>query len=306
MISSLPASGRRARRLVGAACLLLSLAGTPACAARHARRGGALDAELAQILPRPSPGASAAALDASAWRAGRQRLADLRRIVEGAGPRTLRVRLALREPRTGQVLEARGAIAIAPPAIATDARARTAGSASLDPEGALRMILLGPGGTTALDLWARGDRFRFAVPALDLLKRGDASTPRAALRGLPVDFLRWWMLHPAAGTLLWYERAASTDCFVLRDGDAVIDLRINDRGLIGARRTTWSTAEGARRRQLDEEVVIAEGAGCGNVRYAQASTGLLVTVICEAEERDRAPDPRAFVDPDALRPGDGS
>lgn len=290
------------RRPVSAACLLLSLACAPACAVQGPRRGGALDAEFAQLLPRPAPDAPAA----PAWREGRQRLADLRREVAGAGPRTLRVRLSLREPRTGQVIEARGAIAIAPPAVAVDGRARGAGSAAIEPEGALRMILLGPGGTTALDLWTRGDRFRFAVPALDLLKRGDASTPRASLRGLPVDFLRWWMLHPAAGTLLWYERAASVDAFVLRDGDAVIELRIDDRGSIGARRTTWSAAGDARRRQLDEEVVIAERMGCGNVRYAQASTGLLVTVICEAEERDRAPDPRAFVDPDAIRPGDGS
>ncbi|WP_438014722.1 hypothetical protein WMF18_28000 [Sorangium sp. So ce315] len=299
-------SDRRMRRPASAACLLLSLACAPACAANVAPRGGVLDAEFAALLPRPPPGAPAARPDASAWRDGRRRLADLRREVEGAGPRTLRVRLALREPRTGQVLEARGAIAIAPPAVAADGRARGAGSAAVEPGGALRMILLGPGGTTALDLWTRGDRFRFAVPALDLLKRGDASTPRASLRGLPVDFLRWWMLHPAEGKLLWYERAASADSFVLRDGDAVIELRVDDRGAIGARRTTWSASSGARRRQLDEEVVIAERMGCGNVRYAQASTGLLVTVICEAEERDRAPDPRAFVDPDALRPGDGS
>ncbi|WP_437275673.1 hypothetical protein WME90_31075 [Sorangium sp. So ce375] len=304
MTTSLPAPGRRARRIVGAGRLLLSLAWVPACAASAPQRGGPLDAELARLLPRASGGASAARPDPSAWREGRERLADLRREVEGAGPRTLRVRLALREPRTGHMLEARGAIAVAPPAL--EGRARTAGSDVVEPEGALRMILLGPGGTTALDLWVRGDRFRFAVPALDLLRRGDASTPRASLRGLPVDFLRWWMLHPAAGKLLWYSRAASTDSFVLRDGDAVIDLRVNDRGVIGARRTTWSTAEGARRRRLDEEVVIAEGIGCGNVRYAQASTGLLITVICEAEERERAPDPRAFVDPDSLRPGDGS
>lgn len=303
MTTSLPAPRRRARRLVSAGRLLLLLACFPACAASAPRRG-ALDAELARLLPGPSAGTAAARLDPSAWREGRERLAGLRREVEGAGPRTLRVRMALREPRTGHVLEARGAIAVAPPAI--EGRARAAGSDTPEPEGALRMILLGPGGTTALDLWARGDRFRFAVPALDLLRRGDASTPRASLRGLPVDFLRWWMLHPAAGTLLWYSRAASTDSFVLRDGDAVIDLRVNDRGVIGARRTTWSTAEGARRRRLDEEVVIAEGMGCGNVRYAQASTGLLITVICEAEERERAPDPRAFVDPDALRPGGGS
>ncbi|WP_437323910.1 hypothetical protein [Sorangium sp. So ce381] len=303
MTTSLPAPRRRARRLVSAGRLLLLLACVPACAASAPRRG-ALDAELARLLPGPSAGTAAARLDPSAWREGRERLAGLRREVEGAGPRTLRVRMALREPRTGHVLEARGAIAVAPPAI--EGRARAVGSDTPEPEGALRMILLGPGGTTALDLWARGDRFRFAVPALDLLRRGDASTPRASLRGLPVDFLRWWMLHPAAGTLLWYSRAASTDSFVLRDGDAVIDLRVNDRGVIGARRTTWSTAEGARRRRLDEEVVIAEGMGCGNVRYAQASTGLLITVICEAEERERAPDPRAFVDPDALRPGGGS
>lgn len=303
MTTSLPAPRRRARRLVSAGRLLLLLACVPACAASAPGRG-ALDAELARLLPGPSAGTAAARLDPSAWREGRERLAGLRREVEGAGPRTLRVRMALREPRTGHVLEARGAIAVAPPAI--EGRARAVGSDTPEPEGALRMILLGPGGTTALDLWARGDRFRFAVPALDLLRRGDASTPRASLRGLPVDFLRWWMLHPAAGTLLWYSRAASTDSFVLRDGDAVIDLRVNDRGVIGARRTTWSTAEGARRRRLDEEVVIAEGMGCGNVRYAQASTGLLITVICEAEERERAPDPRAFVDPDALRPGGGS
>jgi hypothetical protein len=49
--------------------------------------------------------------------------------------------------------------------------------------------------------------------------------------------------------------------------------------------------------------VIAERVGCGTVRYAQASTGLLVTVTCEGEERDRAPDPRAFIDPDALGEG---
>ncbi|WP_104984067.1 hypothetical protein [Sorangium cellulosum] len=304
MTTPLAAPGRRGRRLVRAAGLVLSLACATACAAPGARRGGALDAEFARILPRSPVDASAAPGGAGAWRDGRRRLAALRHEVEGAGPRTLRVRLALLEPYTRRLLEARGAIAIAPPA--TRGHARTAGAASLAPEGALRMILLGPGGTTALDLWARGDRFRFAVPALDLLKRGDASTPRASLRGLPVDFLRWWMLRPAAGTLLWYERSRGTDTFVLRDGDAVIDLRINDRGLLGARRTTWSTADGARRRLLDEEVVIAEGLGCGNVRYAQASTGLLVTVICEAEERDRAPDPRAFVDPDALQAGGDS
>jgi hypothetical protein len=284
-----------------AAFVLLSLCGATACASARPLPAGALDAEFALLLDRPSDEAPAVA---PAWREALRRLAGLRSEAQGAGPRTLRVRLSLREPRTQHMLEARGAIAIAP--APTGAGLQGDRGAHDAAGGALRMILLGPGGTTALDLWARGDRFRFAVPALDLLKRGDASTPRAALRGLPVGFLRWWLLHPAAGTLLWYEHTGSTDAFVLRDGDAVVELRVTTHGSLGARRATWSVEPGQPARLLDEEVVIADGVGCGKVRYAQASTGLLVTVTCEGEERDRAPDPRAFLDPDATQAGGGS
>jgi len=209
------------------------------------------------------------------WTAARARLASLRAQV---APRTLRVALALREPVSGRVLEARGALAIDPPA-------------------SLRMILLGPGGTTALDLWIQGDRFRFAVPAIDLLKRGDASSPREARRGLPVDFLRWWLLRPAGGRLLWATREASADRLVLRDAEGVVDLRADDSGAVAARRTTWTLLPTPR--LLDEETVDAERVGCGKVRYRQASTGLEVTVRCEGEEPS-PPNPRAFVDPDAL------
>lgn len=209
------------------------------------------------------------------WKSARARLASIRAAVV---PRTLRVALALREPITGRVLEARGALAIAPPA-------------------SLRMILLGPGGTTALDLWIDGDRYRFAVPAIDLLKRGDASSPREARRGLPVDFLRWWLLHPADGHLLWASREAAADHLVLRDGEAIVDLRVADGGAVTARRTTWTMLP--TRRQLDDETVDAERIGCGKVRYHQASTGLEVTVRCEGEEAS-PPSPRAFVDPDTL------
>jgi hypothetical protein len=209
------------------------------------------------------------------WTAARARLASLRAQIV---PRTLRVALALREPVTGRVLEARGALAVAPP-------------------DSLRMILLGPGGTTALDLWIQGERFRFAVPAIDLLKRGDASAPREARRGLPVDFLRWWLLHPADGRLLWASREASSDHLVLRDGEAIIDLHAADTGAVTARRTTWTLLP--TRHQIDEETVDAERLGCGKVRYHQASTGLEVTVRCEGEEPS-APSPRAFVDPDTL------
>jgi len=278
-------TGRLARGHVArAGALLLSLAGAGACAPAGRLPATALDGEFALLLG--GDPASRLPPAPAAWREARRRLAALRREAEGSGARTLRVRLGLREPRTGQVLEARGAVAIAP--------ARGAESS-----GALRMILLGPGGTTALDLWTRGDRFRFVVPALDLLKRGDASTPRASLRGLPVDFLQWWLLRPAAGSLLWYGRAGTTDAFVLREGDAIIELRLGEGGRVGARRSTWASARGQAPRLIDEEIVIAGRVGCGTVRYAQASTGLLITVTCEGEERARAPDPRAFLDPDA-------
>ena len=42
------------------------------------------------------------------------------------------------------------------------------GAVAMDPAaGDLRMILLGPGGATAIDLWMHGDAYRFVVPALD-------------------------------------------------------------------------------------------------------------------------------------------
>jgi hypothetical protein len=224
------------------------------------------------------------------WQGARERLADLQAKARGEGPRTMRLSLKLREPYTQRTLEARGAVAIAPP-------------------DALRMILLGPGGSTALDLWARGDRFRFAVPALDLVRRGDASTPRAAMRGLPVDFLRWWMLRPASGKLLWHRAEADGERFYLRDGAAIIELFASRGGSLWARRTTWGEpSPGAASRLLDEEIVEADHVGCGSARYRQASTGLFISVVCEGEETARAPSARAFADPDAPQQdmGDGT
>jgi hypothetical protein len=283
------ASSRRFawRRVAGAGALLLSICGATACTPPRRPSGTVLDGEFALLLGGATAPRSFAA--PAPWREGRRRLLDLRHEAQGAGARTLRVRLALREPRTGQVLEARGAVAISP----------ALEDGAPEASGALRMILLGPGGTTALDFWARGDSFRFAVPALNLLKRGDASTSRATLRGLPVAFLRWWLLRPAAGSLLWVGRAGTTDAFVLRDGDAIIELRLAEGGRLGARRTTWASAPGVGPSLIDEETIIAGRIGCGTLRYAQASTGLLVTVTCEGEERDHTPDPRAFIDPDA-------
>src|SRR6185503_11179086 len=141
------------------------------------------------------------------WRWARHRLADLREQAGAGGPRTRKIALSLREPYTGRTLEARGAVAI-------------------DPPDALRMILIGPGGTTALDLWVRGDLYRFSVPAIGLLRRGDARASPAGARGLPVEFLRWWMLRPMQGELLWYVRDGATERFLLRDGDAVVRISV--------------------------------------------------------------------------------
>jgi hypothetical protein len=213
----------------------------------------------------------------AAWSAARARLAELRLAASPPVARTQRLALTLREPVSGRELRARGAVAVAPPS-------------------SLRMILLGPGGTTALDLWMADERFRFAVPAIGLLERGDARTPRAAKRGLPVDFLRWWLLRPLSGTLLFHKREANGDRFVLRDGQAIVDVDVKDDGRVRATRSTFS---GHPARRDDEETVTATRMGCADASYRQASTGLVAHVRCEAEQTSSTPSPRAFEDPDA-------
>lgn len=226
-----------------------------------------------QVISSPPP-------TLESWRHAKEMLADLHQ--QSSRPRTMRIALALREPITGKTLESRGALAISPPE-------------------SLRMIMVGPGGTTSLDLWLHGDEFRFAVPAIDLLKRGNASTPRAQMRGLPVEFLRWWLLRPTSGTLLWPVFRDTGTRFVLRDGLAIVDLFVAKSGKITARRTTWEvdSDKPEDKRKVDEELIEADKFGCGIVRYHQASTNLRVIVTCESEDTERPPNPKAFVDPDA-------
>lgn len=279
----------------------------PAAAASRACRSVAhlFVAEIAlagcgPALARPVPLAWPSTVE---WRHARARLEVFRREAQGAGPRTMRVALRLREPFRGRVMEARGAVALEP--------APLVGVGDTEPEpsqaGALRMILLGPGGTTALDLWTRGARFRFAVPALDLLRKGDAATPPSETRGLPVGFLRWWLLRPASGTLLWYEREPAAEHFVLRDGPAFVDLRLARDGRIEAVRTAWAS-HGGDDMVVSEERVEADSLGCASARYVtriplggDARTGLPLEIVlrCEGVEASAAPNPRAFEDPDA-------
>lgn len=218
------------------------------------------------------------------WRGA---LADLRALgiaATGDGPRTLKLALAMREPFTGRRTEARGAVALSPE------------------RRAVRMILVGPGGTTAFDLWMTADRFRVSVPAIDLLRRGDASTPRAEMRGLPVDFLRFWLLAPTRGDLAWIERTPDGSRYWLRDGAAIVTLDVAKSGAVTADRRTWLPAkDGAPLALLDEEKVTADKFGCGRAHYTQASTGVEIDITCEGVEPS-PPSERAFLDPDAPEP----
>lgn len=192
------------------------------------------------------------------------------------------VRLELSAPFMPAAIEARGAVA-------------------MDPEaGDLRMILLGPGGATAIDLWMHGPRYRFDVPAIEKTLRGDAGTKVEQKKGLPVDFLGWWMLHPLRGEVLVADLDDRGLSFVLRDrvGEAVayVDAELAPAGTFHATRTTWAGDE-----KIDEETLSASSLGCGRVEYTQASTSLHVVAECEGESPDVPA--KAFVDPDAARAG---
>lgn len=208
--------------------------------------------------------------------AGRAHLLRLRS--EHAVARKQTVKLTLGAPVMPQPLAARGAVAFRPPHD-------------------LRMILLGPGGGTALDLWMRDRAFRFEVPALGRVLRGDGRTPAEEKRGLPVDFLRWWLLEPFGGEIVYAEESARGLEMVLRDGprdgaSAVVDGTLFHDGHFEATRTTWSAAG----ERLDTEHLEATRIGCGTVRYEQASTRLTVEAACESTAEGA--NPRAFVDPD--------
>lgn len=190
------------------------------------------------------------------------------------------------------------------PFMPTSIKAR--GGVAMDPaQGDLRLILVGAGGGTAVDLWMHGAAYRFVVPALGRTLRGDGSTPASEKKGLPVDFLAWWMLHPLRGEVL----VASVDeqglSFVLRDvlpasgGGLVayVDARVTPNGWFEGTRTTWANDASGSGAKVDEETISASSLGCGRVEYTQRSTSLHVVAVCEDESAD-VPD-RAFVDPES-------
>lgn len=204
------------------------------------------------------------------WSLSRARLAAMRRAAP-ARPYVARVRLSLREPRSGKVLSARGALAVSPGQ-------------------ALRMVLLGPGGATALDAWVTRDRYRFAVPGVDLVARGRPGADEAG--GFPVGFFRWWFLDPLPGRLLVGRATPRGAAWLLAEGGATVSVHVD-----GAKITA------VRRAGADLEVVEYAGGGVtprtgATATYVESRHGLAVHVVVE-EVLDREPDAEAFTDPDA-------
>lgn len=203
------------------------------------------------------------------WTVSRTRLAQLRR-AQPDHPYTERVRVAIIDPRDGKTYEARGAVAVSP-------------------ERAARMMLVGPGGTTALDVWVTRDRFRFSVPAMQIEKRGGTDPEEA--RGLPVGLLRWWFLSPLGGRLLVGRSTQEETAWLLRERDATVTVRTDGVRFLAVRREDGHMeAIEWRARGL---VPRAGSRG----RYVEGTFGLRVDVYVE-DVLQAEPDPEAFADPD--------
>jgi hypothetical protein len=172
------------------------------------------------------------------------------------------------------------------------------GGIAVDPHNAMRMILVGPGGATAIDAWVTKDRWRFAVPALDKVQRGEGDAPA----GLPIGFFRFWFLAPLRGDLVTVQAiAGGGERLIVKDGPAVVDLRdVHEPPLLHL--TAMRRAED-RTETLDwRGRSLAPSVG-DRASYAQPEAGLRIDVVVEAVSAD-PPDAEAFVDPDAPKPAD--
>jgi hypothetical protein len=200
--------------------------------------------------------------DLATWAEARDALATLRE--PDHGPRTRTIKLTLSAPYLPTDVSARGAVATRP--------------------GELRMVLLGPGGATAMDVWSSGGRYRLSIPATGKILTEETSETD---RGLPVEFLRWWLLEPLGGTLSAARQETGGLAMLLRREDSFVDVRLESSGRLFATRT--ETATGARER------VVADHLGCGRVEYYVESTRLSAVVECESERPGAKPE--AFVRP---------
>lgn len=233
-------------------CLALSSVLASACSA-HAPRDTANAADVASALR-----------DAAAWIA----------TARDTQARTDRLSVTFDGPWLPDPLSSRGAVSISSPE-----------------EKSLRLLLVGPGGTTAMDLWMRAERYRLALPALDRTIRGSLRDPSETRRALPVDFLAWWMLAPFEGRLLWAVRETDALRIILRRENAYVDLRLFDSGAVAATRRVWIDDAVS-----SEEQITASRLRCPYVvSYFHVGTRLRVNVTCESTSSKV--NPRAFATP---------
>jgi hypothetical protein len=182
------------------------------------------------------------------------------------------LRFSMREPRSGRKVDGRGAVAVSPGQ-------------------AVRMILVGGPGSTVLDAWVAGDRWRVSVPPLGVVRRGGTEEPA----DLPVGFLRWWFLAPLAGTLVGAEVTSSGSRWLLREGQGVVELRS---GCCPGGHLLSAVRRVAGRAERVEECRLGAGPGPGDwARYVDESSGLRVDTELESVSAS-APDGDAFRDPD--------
>jgi hypothetical protein len=200
-----------------------------------------------------------------------------RRLSQPRTPWSAGLRITMRDPTSGRVIDGRGAIAVAPGQ-------------------AVRMVLTGAAGATMLDAWVTTTRWRVAVPPLEIVRRGDVMEPR----DMPVGFLRWWFLTPLTGGLF---AASSTDAgsiWLLRYEDAVIELReascARGRRLLATRRLAGHAET------VDECRAEAAPSAGDSARYFDETTGLCVEVLLESIGSE-PPSDEAFRDPDAIGGG---
>ncbi len=209
----------------------------------------------------PAPPRAASQSD---WDGARNKL-ESARARAGAQPYVDRVRVAFRAPGTATI-GGRGAVAVSPGA-------------------AMRLIVVGPAGVTALDLWVTPNRWRLSIPAIGLLQRGEQSAPAS----MPVGFFRAWLVRPFIGRLL----TIVGDELVLAEGGAIE--RIS--GAIEEGRGRMVRREGTSIEQIEMLAPSGADGAEGRVRYRALSTGLEVDVWVEGRST-APPDVAAFADPD--------
>ncbi len=155
------------------------------------------------------------------------------------------------------------------------------------------MILVGPGGATAIDVWATKAAWRFAVPPLAIHRRGGSEDDPT----LPVGFLRWWFLAPVDGTLLTSVASEQGLRLILRSDDSIIDL-VEREGESGRTMVASRRAPGLSDRVEFHGASFTPSPG-DRATYDEEPSGVHVEVV--VEDAADTPDPEAFVDPDRAR-----